>query len=334
MHPLRCEIAAKALSRKEDGKPLFSLSALAEQYGCSNSTVSRYRDKYAETDKVEDKLKENHGEEKLSEREQRVLLRIFQKESSTSHRSATEKLANNHDTVISPSTARSYLKGFGLTSYMKAIKPTLNAIVKKKRYQFALKYKHKTLEWWKKLFFSDEGLFHTGDLCYRTRVWRHRGQKYCGPNVQQRARGKNLMVWGWFSYNEVGRIVEVKGKIDSDAYIQILDETLPRDEEFILLQDNAPAHASEDTYNWTSEEDIDVIKDFPPYSPDLNPIEHVWGRMKRHLMISPASSKEDLWEKLNSIWLGLPLGYLKILVESMSRRIHAVIKARGGYTKY
>ena len=147
MHPLRYEIAAKALSRKEDGKPLFSLSALAEQYGCSNSTVSRYRDKYAETDKIEDERKENHGEEKLSEKEQRVLLRIFQKEPSTSLRSATEKLANNHDIVISPSTARSYLKGFGLRSYMKAIKHTLNAIVKKKRYQFALKYKHKTLEW-------------------------------------------------------------------------------------------------------------------------------------------------------------------------------------------
>ena len=132
----------------------------------------------------------------------------------------------------------------------------------------------------------------------------------------------------------VGRIVEVKGKIDSDAYIQILDKILSRDEKFILLQDNTPAHASEDTYNWMSEEDINIIKDFPPYSLDLNPIEHVWGRMKKHFMISPASSKEDLWKKLNSIWLGLPLGYLKTLVESTSRRIYAAIKARGGYTKY
>ena len=42
----------------------------------------------------------------------------------------------------------------------------------------------------------------------------------------------------------------------------------------------------------------------------------------------------DLWERVEKEWDSIPVYLCKTLIESMPRRINAVIKARGGYTKY
>jgi transposase len=52
-------------------------------------------------------------------------------------------------------------------------------------------------------------------------------------------------------------------------------------------------------------------------SADLNPIEHLWSLLKRKLK-SYAEEPKGIQE----------------LIESMPRRVEAVIRARGGYTKY
>jgi transposase len=69
-------------------------------------------------------------------------------------------------------------------------------------------------------------------------------------------------------------------------------------------------------------------------SPDLNPIEHLWGIMKRRIQGMRFHDKNELWQKLESIWHSFSLVFVRSYVDSMPRRIKAVIKARGGATKY
>ena len=45
--------------------------------------------------------------------------------------------------------------------------------------------------------------------------------------------------------------------------------------------DNHPAHKSMNSLLFYKEHKIKVI-DFPPYSPDLNPIENIWVNKKRN----------------------------------------------------
>ena len=78
------------------------------------------------------------------------------------------------------------------------------------------------------------------------------------------------------------------------------------------------------------------LRYLPAYSPDLNPIEHLWNEVERRLRHLPerAMSKKDLWIKLQHVWNRIELDFLTKLIESMLERVRAVIKAKGGYTKW
>ena len=71
-------------------------------------------------------------------------------------------------------------------------------------------------------------------------------------------------------------------------------------------------------------------------SPDLNPIEHLWEHLKRQLNRHPDSPQGvwELWERVEVEWGEIKAEECQKLIESMPRRIEAVIKAKGGHTKY
>ncbi len=75
---------------------------------------------------------------------------------------------------------------------------------------------------------------------------------------------------------------------------------------------------------------------WPSQSPDLNPIEHLWNHVKRKLgeYEEPASSVQELWDRFQEEWDRIEPSVCQNLIESMPRRIEAVLKAKGGYTKY
>ena len=75
---------------------------------------------------------------------------------------------------------------------------------------------------------------------------------------------------------------------------------------------------------------------WPAQSPDINPIEHLWSHLKRKLAEyeEPPSGMIELWERIEKEWNAIPASVCQNLIESMPRRVEAVLKAKGGYTKY
>lgn len=99
-------------------------------------------------------------------------------------------------------------------------------------------------------------------------------------------------------------------------------------------QDNARPHTAKKTMEWFEENGISLLK-WPSKSPDMNPIEHLWSDMARRIREYPvARSCDELWEQVQEVWEATPYSYLFNLIDSLPRRMQALIDARGGYTKY
>ena len=73
---------------------------------------------------------------------------------------------------------------------------------------------------------------------------------------------------------------------------------------------------------------------WPPQSPDLNPIENLWDYVERKWEKVPSTTLKKLCRTIKVIWHSIPPEIVSNLVSSMPRRIEAVIKTKGGPTKY
>jgi hypothetical protein len=72
--------------------------------------------------------------------------------------------------------------------------------------------------------------------------------------------------------------------------------------------------------------------DWPAQSPELNPIGHLWDELEHRLRARPNRPKSvpDLTNALVAEWKQVPAAMFQHLVESLPRRVEAVIAAKGG----
>ncbi len=101
----------------------------------------------------------------------------------------------------------------------------------------------------------------------------------------------------------------------------------------LFQHDNDPKHTSKATVGFLKKNRVKVIQ-WPSMSPDLNPIEHLWGILKRQVEHHSPSSIQSLKEVILEEWKKIDLAKCRQLVHSMPRRLGAVIKNHGGHTKY
>ena len=74
---------------------------------------------------------------------------------------------------------------------------------------------------------------------------------------------------------------------------------------------------------------------WPSSSPDLNPIENLWHILQAKIQNrQPKILKKDLIYGLIEEWEKLDIDIINHLIDSMPRRLQAVIDAKGGSTKY
>ena len=61
------------------------------------------------------------------------------------------------------------------------------------------------------------------------------------------------------------------------------------------------------------------VLDWPPQSPDLNPIEHLWIEIDNRLRHLPEriSNKNDLWNKIQQVWNEIDIDTCTNLIHSM-----------------
>src|SRR5436305_5778189 len=103
------------------------------------------------------------------------------------------------------------------------------------------------------------------------------------------------------------------------------------------MQDGASIHWAGIIVKWINEMEIEIM-DWPPYSPDLNPIENLWKLLKDQIVRSHPEFKtiKDNNEAMAHLircakeaWEDLAPELLNKLAEGMQKRADAVLKAKG-----
>jgi transposase len=159
-------------------------------------------------------------------------------------------------------------------------------------------------------------------------------------NPQIHSGGFSVMFWGCFSKLGLGPLVAIEGTMNSEKYIEILsDYVLPEiqaaGQHMVFMQDNAPCHKSRVVKQFMDEKNIETL-DWPPQSPDLNPIENLWAIIKarRQKKFGMPRSRKDLIEQIFFIWDDIEPEIVSKLADSANKRIKECLKAKGKITKY
>lgn len=153
------------------------------------------------------------------------------------------------------------------------------------------------------------------------------------------------MFWGGFGYLGKLQLIKTPNRLDSLGYQRILDQslliggpnvTVNGHSGYIFQQDNASIHTSVSTEHYLSQLENVQFLDWPARSPDLNPMENIWGVLARRVYIGGKqySSIDELEVAVYQAWDSIDDEILKSHINSMPNRMGEVLVQRGKITHY
>lgn len=214
---------------------------------------------------------------------------------------------------------------------------------KRQRLSFAHGYSRWTEDEWCSVIFADvktfRGLGRGGQVWVRRPVGEASNPQY---SVAHKPHPVSVPAWGCFSAAGPGYLAMFEGSLEAaglrdifrDYLLPTVKEQFEEGADWWLLHDNDPGRHKSLVLRTFMHNNYIRPLDFPPYSPDLNPIENLWADMDNRMELIDADTKEELEKVVADTWAETSKRYCEQLARSMPARIRQVIDRNGAYTDY
>ncbi|GFU15200.1 transposable element Tc3 transposase [Trichonephila clavipes] len=317
----------------------LSFREIGSRVGRNQTTVMRICDRWMQ-EGTTDRRGRSHPPQCTTSRKDRQIVRMAVSDRSVTSRTVAQHIESNasfsvcayHSTRLQQSglSARHPLLGLPLTQNYRRLRR---------------RWWDERRMWvaeWNEVVFTDESRLclqhHDGWIL----VWRHWGERMLNSCVMHSHTGlaPGIMVWGGIGYHSRIPLVRIAGTLNSQRYIsEVLEPVvLPYLQGLaiaIFQQDNARPHVARIDQMFFVNHQIELLP-WPARYPHLSPIENTWSMVGQRLtqIPPPASTPDQLWQRVEAAWSAVPQEHIQSLFESMPRRVAAVISNNGGYSGY
>ena len=318
---------------------------VARHFGVHVSTIERVVRRLRENGRVADRPRSRRPRVTSQRQDRAIRLAHLRNRHLTATETAVNTVGSHYDDYrrIHPKTVRNRLREFGLRARRPNVGLPLNRARRARRMAWvtAQTPRRFPMRQWRRIFLSDESRFTLFCADGRRRLYRRRGELFADACVFERDRygGGSVMVLGGISHGVKSPLIVVPGNLTAVSYrdeiLRPVAVPLVQQHQMTFQHDNARLRVARVCQDFLANNNI-VPLDWPPYSPDLSPIEHLWDELDRRVRRrrNTPNTLGQLRTALLEEWENIPMRKVNALVNSMQRRIRAVINARGGHTRY
>lgn len=303
-----------------------------------------------ETQRNDQASKSRSGRPKvISPIEQQRLLNLIEED----HHIKMRELSQAAQSCPSVRTVQRLFRELHIQKWKQRNRPEITPENAEKRLNWARAYTNYTAEDFERVIWSDECSIERGVGARPIWTFRSPSQQLIDRDIHATRCGKGVkqMFWAAFGYNRRTGLLPLDGDPQSTrggvtawiirgVYEAFLPEILqPGD---IFMHDGASVHRAFIVRQLLADLGVNVME-WPPYSPDLNPIENLWALIKakiyeKHPELERAPNTEETLQRLieaaKEAWHDIDMRVLKNLCYTMPHRVQAVLQADGWYTKY
>lgn len=325
--PKRAQIAFLATEKG------LSIAEIARTIGVDYNTAKTWAERAVQGVLLHDK-KRSGRKPKTSPSQRKKILRTLQTDKYGSIRKTASRVGG-----ISRGTVHRIVKASGIKAWKKTRKPYLSNSHRKRRLTFARKYKGTD---WGKWLFTDEhslGSFKGGQG-FTQYVWSEKKPQNPAPTVKSSA---SIHIFGGISSKGKTPLSFYEKKLDQEELQGILISNVKPSLRalypgggYVFMHDGDSAFTAQSTQEWCKENLDGYLKkgEWPANSPDLSPIENLWRVLNMRVYQRKCKNLAGFKNVVREEWNKISQSDIQKLIDSMDDRCRAVIRAKGGHTKY
>ncbi len=292
MKPYSLDLRQKIVDCYTQGEG--SIRQLAKRFKVSQDCVRRLLKRYRQTDSIEPQPHTGGKKKLLNDVHLELIRTLVEQDNDATLVQLSQQLEQATQLKVSSSTISRALTRLNITRKKKSLKASkaYTEPVQQKRRAYWQEIREIQLS---DLVFLDE----TGVNLAMVELYARslRGQRAYG---QEPAKGKNISIIGAMTLvSGFMAGFSFEGGTNGDTFLWFIEEILAPNlwPGAVVVMDNLPAHKVDGVAKAIANAGARLVY-LSPYSPDFNPIENLWSKLKKYIRSAGVQTKESLHQSI------------------------------------